>query len=503
MGALTMPPLFELPLTIAKGYPARFEVPDSLRSWDRPYAGYQPPFYESPRLAENDRTRVRGGWADPANVSGEELLLWSKSGYMRSYEGPIRHDPETGRPLNPLGRLGIAGRGLLGKWGPNHAADAFVTRIGPESGLLEVLLIKRKSGEWALPGGMVDSGETAKAAAYRELGEESGLSMDGTRPRLVYQGICDGPRLTDNAWIETAMFHFHLAEHSPVRLATPRAGDDALDVKWEVVTPELLYSLYANHGEFVSMGLSQFRALYPDLPERVASQLARIPHHPLLTSFSELRGRVGIFGGSFDPVHNGHLEVARQLKTLHKLDSVVFIPNGQNPLKEAATQASAQERVQMMCYALKDEPQMFVSPLQARAPGKSFTIDMLSAIREEVSPGQANLFLILGADCVKQFPEWKKPLEILDQVDVIALSRAGVESPVESLALRERLERELGEGATKKLLSYFTTLDVPQISSTSIRRELAEGATHVRDIPADVERYLRARKLYALRDSDT
>jgi ADP-ribose pyrophosphatase len=493
---LIAPPLFELPLTTAEGYPERVTVPDGLRSWDRKFTDYQPPFYESPRLAANDRTRIPGGWADPACVTRDELMLWSKTGYMHSYEGPIRHDPETGYPLNPLGRLGIAGRGLLGKWGPNHASDAMLTRVGPTSGLLEVLLIQRKSGEWALPGGMVDSGETPRDAAYRELQEETGLSMDGTRPRLVYQGICDGPRLTDNAWIESSVYHFHLAADSPVSTATPRASDDAHDAKWSVVTPELLYSLYANHREHVGMALSQFRALRPNVSEQVAAQLAQLPHHPLLTSFSELRGRVGIFGGTFDPVHLGHLELARKLKDLHQLDAVVFIPNAQNPLKDAATKASGQERVHMLCYGLKDEPEMFVAPLQVRMPGKSFTIDMLRTIREQVSEEQAQLFLMLGADCIPQFPRWKEPREILASVDVVAVSRSGTASPLESAVVREQLAGELGSTAARKLWANFSSIALPAVSSTEIRRGIAAGDLDVSSLPVDVAGYIKARKLY-------
>ena len=77
----------------------------------------------------------------------------------------MQFDEATGAPLNPLGRTGLTGRGLLGKWGPNHAADPIVTRFHPQTGQLQMVAIKRKdTGDWAIPGGMVDAGEKVPTA---------------------------------------------------------------------------------------------------------------------------------------------------------------------------------------------------------------------------------------------------------------------------------------------------------------------------------------------------
>ena len=86
----------------------------------------------------------------------------------------ITFDPSTSRPLNPVGRTGMSGRGLLGKWGPNHAADPIVTRFDPEDErVLQMVAIKRRdTGQWAIPGGMVDPPECVSQTMRREFEEE-------------------------------------------------------------------------------------------------------------------------------------------------------------------------------------------------------------------------------------------------------------------------------------------------------------------------------------------
>ena len=134
-------------------YPQRFKVPDDKVPWAVPYADYKPtPF-----------TLLREGTpgidaSDPKSVAGLADRF--------TYEPQYAVDPRSGAPLNPAGRTGMSERGRLFKWGPNHAADPIVTRYHPTTGELQLVTIKRKdTGTWALPGGMVDAGEKAAAAA--------------------------------------------------------------------------------------------------------------------------------------------------------------------------------------------------------------------------------------------------------------------------------------------------------------------------------------------------
>lgn len=479
-----VPEPFGETLPIAKGYPERFPTPYDRKGWDRSFPGYNPPEYESPRLAEQDRTKVPGGTADPGELSRDEFLLFSKSGYMRSFEGAINHDPISGRPLNPIGRTGISGRGALYKWGPNHAADALLTHVSAETGLLEVLLIKRPCGAWAMPGGFLDAGENPLVAARRELEEETNLILDQTHGRLVYQGLGDGPRLTDNAWVETTVYHFHLDSASSVAEQTPEARDDAKAVGWFTVTPELIRDLYANHGELVASALSQFLQCNSELTAVAREQLGAIAHRPLLTSFSELRGRVGIFGGSFDPLHTEHLGLAKRLKEAHSLDAVVFVPAGQNPLKSHETVASPRDRVMMVERALRGERGMFVSPIEARRQGSSYTIDLIDSIRAELPREQASLFLMVGADCLPQLPRWRDSGRLLDEVSLLPCSREGMSSNLDEL--RRTLSESLGEERARKALENFTEVHCQAFSSTEIRSALRAGQTPA-GVPASIQ----------------
>jgi ADP-ribose pyrophosphatase len=176
---------------------------------------------------------------------------------MQTYEqGGIRIDGASGEPLNPKGRTGISGRGALWLWGPNHAADFLLTRYNQDTKSLEALLIQRQSGQWAIPGGMIDREESTAQAAMRELKEEANIIAHATsRTWELYRGYVDDPRNTDNAWMETSVFHEHLGTVTPNTDMQPSAGDDAKAAAWVQLTPELIRNLYASHPAFVEMGL--------------------------------------------------------------------------------------------------------------------------------------------------------------------------------------------------------------------------------------------------------
>jgi ADP-ribose pyrophosphatase len=228
-------------------YPERFPVPDHLVGWESAYAAYDPPYYVSPVVLENDSSRNPAGWADPEQLSPADAP-------QESLCGALRHD-ERGRALNPAGRTGIAGRGLLGKWGPNYAADPIITRINPVENRLELLAIQRRdNGQWAIPGGMVDRGELVTRTLARELVEETGVSLDMERAIFIYQGYVDDPRNTDHAWMETTARHLHLDPDMAEQLE-PRAGSDARAVRWLPLTAETIDGLYASHCVLVRKAL--------------------------------------------------------------------------------------------------------------------------------------------------------------------------------------------------------------------------------------------------------
>lgn len=140
--------------------------------------------------------------------------------------------------------------------------------------------------------------------------------------------------------------------------------------------------------------------------------------NPVLTSFRELHGRVAIFGGTFDPVHNGHLEVARQIMQKHHFDALVFIPAAHNPLKQQQPLFSNTERLEMIALAIAEEKGMYVSNCEIRRKGESFTIDTLREISAEKDT-DAELFLVIGQDSLASLPRWKEIDSIRKLVKIV------------------------------------------------------------------------------------
>ncbi|MRR55937.1 MAG: NUDIX domain-containing protein [Deltaproteobacteria bacterium] len=253
-------------------YPDRFPVPDEKVSWQCEFPDYRPPYYVSPVVCANDCTRNPNGWADP-----EEITLLP-SAPRESFEGVLVHD-RAGRPLNPLGRTGISGRGLLGKWGPNYAADPIITRFNKSSGMLEMLAIQRKdNGQWAIPGGMVDKGEEVSRTLSRELQEETGVTLAMDQGRMIYRGYVDDPRNTDHAWMETTAKHLHLSDEIADRMNL-LAGDDARAVRWLPLLPENMQELYASHCALIIKTLTEMvRDNFFDLSADEISTIATLVH---------------------------------------------------------------------------------------------------------------------------------------------------------------------------------------------------------------------------------
>ncbi|VDM10081.1 unnamed protein product [Wuchereria bancrofti] len=228
----------------------RVKVPDDKVKWEVAWPEYAPKDFTS-------LGAIGKPWADSDNVESQKFKWNDIDGLVdrRSYMGKYDLDG-TGRPLNPVGRTGLRGRGVLGKWGPNHAADPIVSRI--HHGQLQFVgIARRDSGEWAIPGGMVDAGEDVQETLKREFTEEA---LDGKKyPELdmlwrkgveLYRGYVDDPRNTDNAWMETVVVNFH-DNDGYLNNVTLRAGDDAIKLRW--ITVSLGQKLYASHEDFIKL----------------------------------------------------------------------------------------------------------------------------------------------------------------------------------------------------------------------------------------------------------
>jgi len=256
-------------------YPARVVVSDDACRWTAEWSDYAPPIWTHEVVLKHARDQgpPSQGWADPPEAVSMRTELEERTTYATQNGIPqkmgevLEWDEALGAPLNPVGRTGLRGRGLLGKWGANHAADPIVTRFHPESGQLQVVAIQRNdTGQWAIPGGMVDPGENVSVTVKREFTEEAGAIADEAEReeflalteelfssgRQVYRGYVDDPRSTDNSWMETTAFHFHCTPKIASKLPL-KAGDDAGQVMWLDVSManETYRNLYGAHRALI------------------------------------------------------------------------------------------------------------------------------------------------------------------------------------------------------------------------------------------------------------
>jgi ADP-ribose pyrophosphatase len=228
-------------------------------------------------VLDNDRDLPTGGkWADPKEYT-EEL---SKEIFQRlSHCGPIKSELHFGLlyPINPIENTSKIGRGLLGKYGPNHAADPLVTRFDPESGKLQMVAIQRDDTfQWAMPGGMVEPGDTVSLTLKKEFKEEARNVKDTDTEKLVntkldqlfdkgniiYKGYVYDPRNTNWSWIETTCVHFHMSDDYLLNNLTLNGGSDAVKAKWLDIDEnnDEFSNLYASHKLIILNGLKEFKS---------------------------------------------------------------------------------------------------------------------------------------------------------------------------------------------------------------------------------------------------
>jgi nicotinate-nucleotide adenylyltransferase len=193
---------------------------------------------------------------------------------------------------------------------------------------------------------------------------------------------------------------------------------------------------------------------------------------------------LGVLGGTFDPVHNGHVAAAEAAVECADLDEVVFVPTG-NPPHRPPAEASPAQRLEMCGLATADEPRFAVSDIEVKREGPSFTLDTLLALRG-ANP-HAELFLVLGWDAASQFRSWHRPDEVLQLAPIVVVSRPGRHAPEEADLLSAGLD------PARIVLCARPT---PSVSGSEIRRAIAAGKSIAGMVPAAVERYIAARHLY-------
>ncbi|HEX2475402.1 MAG TPA: nicotinate-nucleotide adenylyltransferase [Lacipirellulaceae bacterium] len=213
--------------------------------------------------------------------------------------------------------------------------------------------------------------------------------------------------------------------------------------------------------------------------------------------------RLGIFGGSFDPVHYGHLELARACHEQAQLDEVWFTPTAIQPLKHGGPQASDVHRVEMLRLAIENldsgpgrhgstdiaeirpRPNWRICTLEIDRGGYSYTVDTLRQIHEELP--ETELFFLMGADALRDVPNWKEPAEIFRLANPLVVARAGESAPDLSAIV-----------PLCPVGNPPQTIAMPPInvSSSEIRQRIAAGESIDHLVPPSVVDYIAERKLY-------
>lgn len=191
--------------------------------------------------------------------------------------------------------------------------------------------------------------------------------------------------------------------------------------------------------------------------------------------------RIGILGGTFDPIHNGHLLMAEQAREWKKLDEVWFIPVAIPPHKQHKQISPTSHRVEMVKKAVADHPHFQVSEIECNREGPSYTVDTLQELCN-IHPN-FEFYLIIGADMVKDLPNWYKIKEILQMTQIIGIHRPGFDNNPISASIGDRVEW-LPDGIEIK------------VSSTFIRKHIHNERIMPYIVPEQVYQYIKEYSLY-------
>jgi nicotinate-nucleotide adenylyltransferase len=180
--------------------------------------------------------------------------------------------------------------------------------------------------------------------------------------------------------------------------------------------------------------------------------------------------RIGVMGGTFDPIHNGHLVTAEEAAVQFQLDQVLFMPSGYPPHKEERRNSEPEDRYLMAVIATAADPRFKVSKLEIERPGPSYTIDTIRQLHE-IYGKNTQIYFITGADAILEILTWKDPERVLEEAIFIAATRPGYDL--------NKLEKSLPEAEKQRHATdpRVQVMEIPAlaISSTDIRQRVKEG----------------------------
>ncbi|MEE8194119.1 MAG: nicotinate-nucleotide adenylyltransferase [Dehalococcoidales bacterium] len=197
---------------------------------------------------------------------------------------------------------------------------------------------------------------------------------------------------------------------------------------------------------------------------------------------------IGVLGGTFDPIHIGHLALAKEVRTRLELAKVLFMPAGQPYQKANIPVLAAQHRVQMVRLAIAGKPCFSLSTIEIERAGPTYTVDTIAELKSRLDSGD-ELYFILGWDNLKELPKWHEPRQLISLCRLVAVPRVGC--PVPDLGFLDT--------AIPGLSERVVMLDKPEIdiSASVIRERVARGLSIKHLVPEQVEKYIKEQGLYS------
>jgi len=196
---------------------------------------------------------------------------------------------------------------------------------------------------------------------------------------------------------------------------------------------------------------------------------------------------IGVLGGTFDPIHRGHIIMAEETRARLNLAEVLFVPAGQPWLKEDSPILAVEHRVQMVRLAIAEQPYFKLSTMEIERAGFSYTVDTITELQAQLG-AEDELFFILGWDSLAQLPLWKEPSRLIKVCRLVAVPRPGYLLP----------DLKFMEPKVPGLSQRVIMLDKPEIDidATDIRNRVAKGLPIRHLVPEPVDDYIRQHKLY-------
>ena len=210
---------------------------------------------------------------------------------------------------------------------------------------------------------------------------------------------------------------------------------------------------------------------------------------------------IGVFGGSFDPIHKGHIESLKSVTEQLNLSKVLVIPNKVSPLKDLSV-ASSLEKIKMLEIAFKDFKEIEIEDYELKKEGPSFMIETLQHLNKKLGK-KKHFLLIIGEDSFQSFNRWKNYQHIVKMTSILVMNRPGLNNDLTTKAIelhQDYIENTYGDNNFKKGKIYFIKIKPNPASSTLIRENIDDQSVLSEGLDDDVLKYLKEQKIYNKHD---